>query len=174
MDFEDRPRQPQNQHIARAADITLATADDIQLDLDDPGYGFDFGPSEGIGSQDFELDLGLDIGDGLLGDADRLPEDETLSVEVGRDAMTPHSERVSVASHLLANDHLDGGFDLLSVKSREPSEHGFGADMDFGPDLGGVDIDLGLDLGDTPMDITMGENDLTPLERTPSRACKCI
>ena len=161
----------------------MATADDIQFDLDDPGYGFDFGPSEGIGSQDFELDLGLDIGDGPSGEPDlqRAPEDETLSVEVGRDVMTPFSERASVASHLLAN-HLDKDLDLLSNKSREPSEHGFGPDMGFGPDLGGADIDLGLDLGDATMDVTMdagmdlpiGENGLGAMDRSPSRACKYL
>ena len=53
-----------------------------------------------------------------------------MSVEVGRDAMTPHSERASVASHLLAN-RLDGDLELLSNKSREPSEHDFGVDMDL-------------------------------------------
>lgn len=146
-DFEDRP-QPQGQHVARMADITLASANDVQLDFDDPGYGFDL--DGGIGSQDYDLDLGIDFGDGpTAGDAERTrTEDETMSVEVGRDAAPPRSARESLDSHLLRRDGAD--LDVLSVRSREMSEHPFGADvdMDFGPDLGPMDIDLGLDFGD--------------------------
>ena len=46
MDFDDQIVQPGGQHIAKAADITLATAEDYQFDFDDPGYGFDLGPSD--------------------------------------------------------------------------------------------------------------------------------
>lgn len=155
LDFEDRP-QAQGQHVARAADITLQTGNDLDFDLDEPAYGFDLG-ADGIASQDF--DLGLDFGE---------PRgDEDLSIEVGRDA--PNRSRLSVDSRLLG----EGGamdLDVLSRMSREPSEHGLDVDMDlaFG-DLGGdMPFDLGLDFGDTgPSD---GEK--TPGQaRTPSRAC---
>jgi cohesin complex subunit SCC1 len=77
VDFEERPVPTQSQHVARAADITLTVADDLPLDLDDPGYGFDLGPADGIGSGDFDIDLGLDFGDGTL----------NASVEQGRNAV---------------------------------------------------------------------------------------
>ncbi|KAI0949207.1 hypothetical protein AcW1_008889 [Taiwanofungus camphoratus] len=169
MDFEERPLQPGGQHIARMADITLATADDFQFDLDDPGYGFDLGPSDGIGSQDYELDLGLDFGDGPVSVHDNVSrvEDDSMSVEVGRDAALPRGARESLDSHLLGRQGIDLDLDLLSNKSREPSEHPFGADMDldFGPDIGGMDLDLGLDFGDKPL----SEHAPTP-RLTPSRA----
>ena len=60
------------------ADITLATADDIQFGLDDPNIGFDLG-GDGIGSQDFEFDLGINFGDGLA----KLRYEVRASVEVG-------------------------------------------------------------------------------------------
>lgn len=171
MDFEERPLQPGGQHIARMADITLATADDFQFDLDDPGYGFDLGPSDGIGSQDYELDLGLDFGDGPVSVHDNVSrvEDDSMSVEVGRDAALPRGARESLDSHLLGRQGIDLDLDLLSNKSREPSEHPFGADMDldFGPDIGGMDLDLGLDFGDKPL----SEHAPTP-RLTPSRACE--
>jgi cohesin complex subunit SCC1 len=134
------------------ADITLATADGFEFDLDDPGYGFDLGPSDGIGSHDYDdVDLGLDFGDGLE------------SVEMGRDGPASNARRDSIDSHLLGKG---GDLDLLSNKSREASENPFGADMnmdiDFGPDVGGMDIDLGLDFGGH----TPGQT------RSPSRACK--
>lgn len=139
------------------ADITLAAADDFNLDFDDPGYGFDLGPSDGIGSADYDdFDLGLDFGDGNAQAAD------LESVEMGRDAASV-AARASIGSHLLGKD---GDFDAIS--NRALSEDAFGAemnmdvDMDFGPDVGGMDIDLGLDFG--------GQ---TPgLARSPSRACE--
>ncbi|KAI6094464.1 Rec8 like protein-domain-containing protein [Pisolithus croceorrhizus] len=73
IDFEDRIAEPQGHHVSREADITLQTADEFQLDLDNPGYGFDLGPSDGVGSQDFgELDLGLDFGDGPVASSTEL------------------------------------------------------------------------------------------------------
>ncbi|KAL4078416.1 Rec8 like protein-domain-containing protein [Scleroderma yunnanense] len=162
IDFEDRIAEPQGHHVARQADITLQTAEDFQLDLDDPGYGFDLGPSDGIGSQDFgELDLGLDFGDGPLSVVDE-------SIEVGRDAPTPRSARESLDSRMMGGTEKDA--DIFSRASRAPSEHGFGADMDidmpFGPDVGGMDIDLGLDFGDGPL----SEREKTPGQtRSPSR-----
>ena len=56
IDFEDREVQPRGHHMARQADITLTTADDLQYGVDDGGYGFDIGPSDGIGSQDYKVD----------------------------------------------------------------------------------------------------------------------
>ncbi|KAH9948687.1 Rec8 like protein-domain-containing protein [Amylocystis lapponica] len=171
-DFEDRPVQPGGQHIARTADITLATADDFQFDLDDPGYGFDLGPADGIGSQDYEqLDLGLDFGDGPVsvhGSESHAEEDDDMSVGVARDAAPRRAFRESMGSHLLGRG-ADADLDLMSNRSREPSEHPFGADinmdLDFGPDIGGMDLDLGLDFGDKPL----SEHAPTP-RLTPSRA----
>ena len=40
--------------MARQADITLTTADDLQYGVDNGGYSFDIGPSDGIGSQDYK------------------------------------------------------------------------------------------------------------------------
>ncbi|EGO00064.1 hypothetical protein SERLA73DRAFT_52994, partial [Serpula lacrymans var. lacrymans S7.3] len=152
IDFEDRPLDaPQGHHVARQADITLATADDFQFDLDDPGYGFDLGPSDGIGSQDYaELDLGLDFGDGPVSVSGG---NDNMSVEVGRDAPTPRSFRESLDSHLMGRAGIDE-LDIISQRSRELSEHPFGAEMDvdpgFGPDIGAMEIDLGVDFGDRP------------------------
>jgi cohesin complex subunit SCC1 len=159
VDFEDRPLQPQGQHVARMADITLATADDdLQFDLDDPGYGFDLGPSDGIGSRDYDIDLGLDFGDGPVS----AHENDDMSVEQGREAAAP---RHSLDSHIFGNDGRDKEFDLLSNRSRGASEHPFGAemDMDFGPDFAG--IDLGVNFGDNDREKTPGQT------RSPSRAC---
>ncbi|KAH8119289.1 Rec8 like protein-domain-containing protein [Phellopilus nigrolimitatus] len=169
FDFEDRPQQAGGQHVARMADITLASANDLQFDFDDAGFGFDLGPGDGIGSQDLDVDLGIDFGDGPAAeDADRTRiEDETMSVEVGRDAAALRSPRESLGSHFLGKDIAD--MDLLSTRSREASEHPFGADLDFGGDLGGMDIDLGLDFGDgVAGDNTMGGG--APGARSPSRA----
>ncbi|KAI6157783.1 Rec8 like protein-domain-containing protein [Pisolithus tinctorius] len=146
IDFEDRIAEPQGHHVARQADITLQTADEFQLDLDDPGYGFDLGPSDGIGSQDFsELDLGLDFGDGPVSAANG-------SVEVGRDAPTPRSARESLESLMGRDTEKD---DFFSHVSRAASEYRFSVDRDtdmpFGPDIGGMDVDLGLDFGDGPL-----------------------
>lgn len=172
IDFEDRIAEPQGHHVARQADITLQTAEDFQLDLDDPGYGFDLGPSDGIGSQDFgELDLGLDFGDGPVSikDASSVVDE---SVEVGRDAPMPRSVRESLDSAIVGRGRAEDKD--LDFFSREPSEHPFGAEMDvdmpFGPDIAGADLDLGLDFGDgLPSEM---ERERTPGQtRSPSRMC---
>ncbi|KAI0259262.1 Rec8 like protein-domain-containing protein [Gloeopeniophorella convolvens] len=167
IDFEDREVQPQGYHVARQADITLATADDFQLDADEGGYGFDLGPSDGIGSQDYEVDLGLTFGDEEEPPSVHEPsEPDDMSVEVGRDAAPPRAPRESLDSHLLGDTRDE--LDLLSHHSREPSEKPFGDDIDFGfgPDEG-MNIDLDLDFGDRPV----SEGAKTPEQtRSPSRA----
>ncbi|KAI0066081.1 hypothetical protein BV25DRAFT_1879090 [Artomyces pyxidatus] len=164
VDFEDREVQPQGHHVARQADITLATADDLHFDLDDQGYGFDLGPSDGIGSQDYELDLGLDFGDAPASVHARSEYDD-MSVEVGRDAAPPREFRQSLDSHMLGRGG-DSDLDILSHRSREPSENPFAADMnDFGPDIG-MDIDLGLDFGERPPSVH------PPSEHPPSEGAK--
>ncbi|KAL7281759.1 hypothetical protein ACG7TL_005078 [Trametes sanguinea] len=164
-DFESRVVQPGGQHIARAADITLGTAD-LQFDLEDT-YGFDLGPSDGIGSQDFDIDLNLDFGDGPAAAATPRSEDDEMSVEVGRDAAAPRAFRESIDSHMLGPHGAEGDFDLLSVRSRAQSENPFAADVDmgFGPDVGGMDVDLGISFEDEPL----SEHAPTP-HLTPSRA----
>src|SRR5712671_764180 len=128
IDFEDREIQPQGHHMARQADITLTTADDLQFGVDDSGYGFDLGPSDGIGSQDYEVDLGLTFGDEPATPRERSEADD-MSVEVGRDAAPPREPRESLDSHLLKQgaDELE----MLSHHSRAPSEHHFGDAIDF-------------------------------------------
>lgn len=176
VEFEERPFQPGRQHIARAADITLATVDDFQFGLDDPGYGFDIGPSDGIGSQDFDLDLDWDLGGGQAAAAEGEShiEDDSLSMEVGRDAPPPRSARESMDSHLLGRHREDFDLDLMSNRSRAISENPFAADMDFdfGPDVGGLDLGLDLDL-DEPLDLgkTLSEHAPTP-RLSPSRECE--
>ncbi|KAF7428360.1 sister chromatid cohesion protein 1 [Pleurotus ostreatus] len=174
IDFEDRPLQNHRQHEARMADITLTAMDDFQLNAGDFD-AFDLGPSDGIGSQDFgEIDLGLDWGDGT-GDAngsggqERQDSDDQMSIGVGRDAP---GETESVASHLMGRNGMD--LDILSNRSRSraPSEHPFGADMnidmDF-PDFGGVDLgDLGIGFEDHHLDL--GEREKTPGQTRSSRA----
>ncbi|THH33260.1 hypothetical protein EUX98_g902 [Antrodiella citrinella] len=171
MDFEPRVAAAGGQHLARSADITLASANDFTFDFDAPDYGFDLGPSDGIGSQDFEaldeLDLGLDFGDGPVHSQPepRAPTEEAdddMDVEIGRDAAPMRTARESLGSHLLG-DRED--LDILSRRSREPSHLG---DMnDFGPDVGDMEIDLGLDFGDQPFDREKTPR-LTPSSRASS------
>ena len=167
-DFESRNVQPGGQHIAREADITLGNAD-LQFDFDDAGYGFDLGPSDGIGSQDYELNL--DFGDGPA-EAEKTPslmDDDDMSVGVGRDAAPRRALRESLDPHMLGA-HGPDDMDLLSVRSRAQSENPFAPDVDmgFGPDAGAMDVDLGISFGDEPF----SDHAPTP-HLTPSRACKC-
>ena len=163
IDFEDREIQPKGHHIARQADITLATADDLQFGVDD-AYGYDLGPSDGIGSEDYEL--GLSFGDPET-PRERSEAADDMSVEVGRDAAPPRAPRESLDSHLLGQGVEE--LELLSHHSRAPSEHPFADDMGFGfgPE-DGLNIDLHLDLDDHPV----SDGGKTPGQtRSPSRAC---
>lgn len=151
----------------------------MQFDFDEAGYG-DLGPTDGIGSQDYDVDLGLDFGDGPLSEHDTASiegrgrdadVDDNSSVEVGRDAHAPRAPRESIDSHLLGPGG-EADLDLISHRSRQVSEDPFGADMamdiDFGPDLG-VDVDLGLTFDDQPL----SEGQKTPGQtRSLSRACE--
>lgn len=173
MDFEDRPAQPQRHHQAHIDDITLRTADEFHFDLNDP---FEIGPSDGIGSQDFnDVDLGINWGDEpVVGSEHGKDNQDNMSVDesvgVGRDAP---DRRESVDPHLLGRDNMDMDMDILSnrSKSRDPSEHPFGADvnMDF-PELEGMDLtDYGIGFDPLPAD----DREKTPGQtRSSSRACK--
>ncbi|KZT66397.1 hypothetical protein DAEQUDRAFT_715099 [Daedalea quercina L-15889] len=146
MDFDDQIVQPGGQHIAKAADITLATAEDYQFDFDDPGYGFDLGPSDGIGSQDYEP-LGIDFGEGTVEAEEKRSEvdDDSMSVGVGRDAARSVSGRESLDAQFFGRPGAD--IDLASVRSREASARPFDdIDMDFGGD-----IDLGISFDPMPL-----------------------
>jgi cohesin complex subunit SCC1 len=134
---------------------------------------FDVGPSDGIGSQDFDLDITWDNEPDAGGSA----RDDLMSVDdsigVGRDAP---GRRDSIHSHLLGRTGVDDDMDILShrSKTREPSEHPFDVDVDMGlPDFEGVNLeDLGIGFDDVPAQ--------EPIERTPgqtrasSRACTSL
>lgn len=150
-------------YTARAADITLPTVDYSAFDdAFDVSSGID-----GIASQDFDPDGGLDLGleddfpevEGRRNEAgqlvdengDPLPEDDSLSIGVGRDAPS-EAGRQSVASML--NLGMDNDMTLGSARGSQAPSIGL---PDF--DLGGDGLDLGLDndaldLGlDAPMDL---------------------
>lgn len=177
-------------YTARAADITLPTVDYSAFDdTFDVSSGID-----GIASQDFDPDGGLDLGleddfpgvEGLRNDAgqlvdengDPLPEDDSLSIGVGRDAPS-EAGRQSVASML--NLGMDNDITLGSAGGSQAPSVGM-PDFDLGGD--GLDLGLdneGLDLGlDAPMDIDRqvtpppGDNSmaLAMAEMTPTTAAR--
>ncbi|EST05597.1 Rad21/Rec8-like protein, N-terminal [Kalmanozyma brasiliensis GHG001] len=150
-------------YTARAADITLPTVDYSAFDdAFDVSSGID-----GIHSQDFDPDGGLDLGleddlpdvEGRRNEAgqlvdengDPLPEDDSLSIGVGRDAPS-EAGRQSVASML--NLGMDNDITLGSAGGSQAPSIGM-PDFDLGGD--GLDLGLGddgLDLGlDAPMDL---------------------
>ncbi|SPC62370.1 related to Double-strand-break repair protein rad21 [Ustilago sp. UG-2017b] len=157
-------------YTARASDITLPTVDYSAFDdTFDVSSGID-----GIASQDFDPDGGLDLGleddlpdvEGRRNEAgqlvdengDPLPEDDSLSIGVGRDAPS-EAGRQSVASML--NLGMDNDITLGSAGGSQAPSIGV---PDF--DLGGEGLDLGLgneglDLGlNAPMDL---DRAVTPL-----------
>lgn len=160
--FVDQPLPAHGHHQANIADITLRNTNDDLLDMGTDPF---MGPSDGIGSQDFDgdLDLGLDWGDNAAGNENFDSMSVDGSVGVGRDAV---NHRDSMGDQFAMD--MDG-FSHRS-KSRELSEGpGFGADMDVDMvDFGAVDLgDLGIDFGDVP-NKTPGQT------RSPSRACEAF
>ena len=175
QDFQYRPAPLQGQHIARRADVTLAAFDDFQMDYTNY-YDLDLGPDEGIGSQDYELPLDFGPQPGAEESAEGSeapgPEDETMSVEVGRRAVSPRAPRESLDSRLLGRGRDD--LDILSAVSRAVSEHPFD---DFGLGAGGMVIE-GLTFEPEPVLEPEPELEPEPMvsdrEKTPgqtSRAC---
>ncbi|QRV79424.1 cohesin subunit rad21 [Ceratobasidium sp. AG-Ba] len=145
------------QNLARPGDITLNTATDIALTLDDAGYGFDLGPLDGIGSQDLDLGLDYDYMEPTPGRKDA-EGDETMSVEIGRDAPVPRSARESLASALLGAGG-DKDLERLTERSRSRTRErslGLGDDTGLGfmdVDIGdfGVNLDLGIGFDEPPL-----------------------
>jgi cohesin complex subunit SCC1 len=153
IDFE-RPVAPGQQHVARKADITLASAEDFQFDIQEPSL--DVGPSDGIGSQDFEVDLGISF------DAEAADRDEVESVEIGRrEAGQVGSTRPSMEP-IIPADGDDFDFE------RQPSE-GMGGD-DIFPVAGGVDEDFELDISFDPDAEVIPDREKTPEQIHDSRA----
>jgi cohesin complex subunit SCC1 len=172
MDFDDRPLQRQGHHQAHVDDITLRTADDFQLgSVED---AFDIGPSDGIGSQDFnDLDLGIDWDGEPRNEpndrSDMMSVDGSIGVgrdaQIGRDSLEP--------GHILGNGY-GAELDAFSQreKSREVSEVPFGMDMNLDPP-DGVDLTvLGVGFDDIPL----AEESVPPLDAIPtlSRACEYL
>ncbi|KAF8608686.1 hypothetical protein BDV93DRAFT_485933 [Ceratobasidium sp. AG-I] len=181
LDFVTARAPGAAQNLARPGDITLANAGDIVLTLDDPGYGFDLGPLDGIGSQDIDFDLGLDYGDveppaapGSRKDSDG---DETMSVERGRDAPVPRSARESLAS-ALRGQGVDIDLDKFTERSRsktreltaapEADPFDFRMEVDAPGFEGGLDLGIGFDEPlplpePAPEDTAQLEGEKTPL-----------
>ena len=166
QDFQYRPAPLQGQHIARRADVTLAAFDDFQMDY--AGYyDLDLGPDDGIGSQDYALpvDFGPQPGAEESAEGSEVPgpEDETMSVEVGREAAPPRAPRESLDSRLLGQGRDE--LDILSAVSRAPSEQPFD---DFGLGAGDMIIE-GLTFDDIALP-AISDREKTPGQTT--RACK--
>nr|WJN24998.1 double-stranded break repair protein [Farysia itapuensis] len=169
-------------HTARAADITLP-----QIDYGAFDDTFDITSGmDGIASQDFDPDGGLDLGleddfpevegrrneQGQLVDAngDVIMEDDSLSIGVGRDAPSEAGQR-SVASML--NLGMEGDNTLGSASGSRAPSMGM---PDF--DMGGEGLDLGLDDGFTRFDRMVtpppGDNSmaLAMADMTPNTAAR--
>ena len=169
MDFEDRPLQRQGHHQAHVDDITLRTADDFQLGV---GHAFEIGPSDGIGSQDFnDLDLGIDWDGEPKNDVNDKSDLMSVdgSVGVGRDA---YIGRDSLEPGFLQGHGYGADLDVFShkSKSKDVSEAPFDIPMDI--DIPGLGVDLtdfGVGFGDLP---PLEDGEKTPgATRSMSRAC---
>lgn len=159
----DATRPTGGRHLAREADINLPAHDDFVMTLD---------AGDGIG---LDIDVGGDFGDlGITFGGDE-PEmargmdldmnEDSLAVELGRDAMDHRSARESVVSVLRGDVDLD----RLSIHSKGPPESRFD-DLDMNLDFGEVAMDLGLDFGGGEFGAA------SEPEKTPgvSRACACF
>ncbi|KAG7098857.1 hypothetical protein E1B28_000760 [Marasmius oreades] len=173
QDFEERQLTTVGQHQAHIDDITLPPTDTFEpLGFD---VNYDIGPSDGIGSQDFEIDLGLDFGDGPNQQGEENQDSMSVdgSVGVGRDA---DPFRNSIGAEFM--EEAGGmGLDWLSnrSKSRGPSEHEFGADMEVDMPLDGLDLgDFGVGFDEVPVEGLLAlpaDGEKTPGQtRSPSRA----
>ncbi|KAG8863286.1 sister chromatid cohesion protein 1 [Tulasnella sp. 330] len=160
FDF-DRPIGQGQQHIAREKDITLAE-NHMNFNLDDPMYEFDLGGG-GIGSQDFDFDIGVDFGEeGARATGEQSPakpgrkgkgkageeEEDGMSIEMGmRDSsVAPRPGRASLDSGLHGAGAAGDFDDVLGGGSRNGMDD-FGVQEEFGGDMG-MDIDLGIDFGE--------------------------
>lgn len=166
QDFQYRPTPLQGQHIARRADVTLAAFDDFQMDY--AGYyDLDLGPDDGIGSQDYALPLDFgpqpEAEEPAEGSEAPGPEDETMSVEVGREAAPPRAPRESLDSRLLGRGRED--LEGLSAVSRAVSEQPYD---DFGLGAGDLTIE-GLTFDDVALPV-ISDREKTPGQTT--RACR--
>lgn len=157
-DFQDYAHQPHDHHVARHADITLASAQDLEFDLaSDAGLEYsNVGPSDGVGSQDF-LDLEVEIADdenaSARGSSIHEHSEDSMSIGVGRDAAPRRTARQSMASNLLGGEDVDmGGY------SRAASHD------DFGDDGGNL---VQFDFGDIEMDFDPEQPTLPPLDEPP-------
>jgi cohesin complex subunit SCC1 len=164
VDFEDRPLQNQRQHQAHVDDITLRTADDFQLGV---GDAFNIGPSDGIGSQDFnDLDLGIDW-DGEPNNSANGNEDLMSvggSVGVGRDAQIGRDSLGPLSAHVYGSE---GDFDAISRRSKS-REVSVPLDMAMDIDLPDLSVDLAeLGVGFDEI-LSIG---IPPVDIQPSRAC---
>ncbi|KAI0312344.1 Rec8 like protein-domain-containing protein [Amylostereum chailletii] len=168
IDFHDRVILPQGHHVARQADITLATADELNFNFDDALSSFDLGPSDAIGSQDYELDLGLDFGPGTIpasSERAQSEDDDMSSIGVGRDAPASRNVRQSLGSAIIGRRE-DVEMETYEQRSREAS---FAPGLDFGfDDAGSMQIDLGIGFGEEP---PVSDGEKTPSQtRSQSRA----
>ena len=165
QDFQYRPTPSQGQHIARRADVTLAAFDDFQMDYS--GYYDDLGPDDGIGSQDYALplDFGPQPGEEepIEGSEAPGPEDETMSIEVGREVAPARAPRESIDSRLFGQGRDEA--DIASVVSRAVSEQPFD---DFGLGAGDLTIE-GLTFDDVVVPV-ISDREKTPGQTT--RACQ--
>ncbi|KZV63378.1 hypothetical protein PENSPDRAFT_616694 [Peniophora sp. CONT] len=159
VDFQDQVHQPHDHHVARHADITLASAQDLEFDLaSDAGFEHsNVGPSDGLGSQDF-LDLDVELpGDeqaSARGSSIHEHSEDSMSIGVGRDAPARRTARQSMASNLLGG-HEGEDIDMGGY-SRAASADDFGDDggnlvqLDFG-DLMDLEAPAFPDLDEPPV-----------------------
>lgn len=130
-------------------------------------YDLDLGPDDGIGSQDYALplDFGPQPGEEepVEGSEAPGPEDETMSIEVGREAAPPRPPRESIDSRLFGRGRDD--VDVLSAVSRAVSEQPFD---DFGLGAGDLTIE-GLTFDDVAVPV-ISDREKTPGQTT--RACE--